>query len=116
VVDVAGVAGRGPGREAALDLVAGAAAEDLDHVGVEGLQPRRGLGAEVGVEDGRREGARDREQHLVAGLAEATRPGAVAGAEGVEQCLLDEVLADQGQAEGGGQRAGQGRLAGPGGR
>jgi hypothetical protein len=60
----------GPGREAAFDLGGGAAAEDLDQVGVEGVQARDGLGAEVGVEDGCGKGSGDRVQHLVAGPAE----------------------------------------------
>jgi hypothetical protein len=111
MVHVAGVAGWGPGGEAAFELLGRAAAEDLDWVGVEGQQSGGGLGAEVGVEYHGGERSGDRVQHLVAGDAEAAGPGAVAGAEGVEQGLLDEVLADQGQAESGGQGAGQGGLA-----
>jgi hypothetical protein len=71
VVDVAGVAGRGPGGEAAFDLAGRAAAEHLDQDRVQGQQPRAGFGAEVGVEHRGRERPGNRVRDLVAGHAEA---------------------------------------------
>jgi hypothetical protein len=50
MVHMAGMAGRGPWREPALDLVDRATAEHFDQIGAQRSQPRGRLRTEVGVE------------------------------------------------------------------
>src|SRR4029453_15453647 len=62
-------------------------------------QSRAVVGVEVGVYHRGGDLARQRQQHRVTGRPQPPRPGPITGAEGIEQRLLDGVLAQQGQAE-----------------
>ena len=111
VIDVAWMPGGCPSGEATFDLGGRATAEHLDRL-LTCLEQRWAVvGVEVGVEHGSRQLPRQLQQHGVAGRSQPPRPGPVASAEGVEQRLLDDVLAQQGQAELACQRLGERGLA-----